>query len=58
MVMCDVCADCSKIREQEAREKANSDQLASTDVRTKEFENMVVLYKYATARFIQQSLQL
>ena len=38
--------DDSKLSEQEAREKASTDQLASTDIRTREFENMVHLYKY------------
>jgi len=44
--VCVCMADNSKLTEQEAREKASTDQLASTDVRTKEFENMVHLYKY------------
>jgi len=35
-----------KLSEQEAREKASADQLVNTDVRTKEFEAMVRLYKY------------
>ena len=35
-----------KLNEQEAREKVSTDQLASTDIRTREFENMVHLYKY------------
>ena len=38
-----------KLSEQEAREKANADQLVNTDVRTKEFEAMVYLYKYETS---------
>jgi len=46
-----VCVTASKLSEQEAREKANTDQLVSTDIRTKEFENMVQLYKYAVLSF-------
>lgn len=46
-----VCVTASKLSEQEAREKANTDQLVSTDIRTKEFENMVQLYKYVVLSF-------
>jgi len=49
-VLCVSVADYSKLTEQEAREKASTDQLANTDVRTKEFENMVHLYKYVVYR--------
>jgi len=45
-------ADNSKLTEQEAREKASTDQLASTDIRTKDFENMVHLYKYVVHRCV------
>jgi len=44
-VVCVCMVNNSKLSEQEAREKASTDQLASTDVRTREFENMVHLYK-------------
>lgn len=45
-MLCVYVVDNSKLSEQEAREKASTDQLASTDIRTREFENMVHLYKY------------
>jgi len=45
-MLCVCVVENSKLTEQEAREKASTDQLASTDVRTREFENMVHLYKY------------
>ena len=43
-MLCVHDVDNSKLTEQEAREKASTDQLASTDIRTREFENMVHLY--------------
>lgn len=52
---CVYAVDNRKLTEQEAREKANTDQLASTDIRTKEFENMVHLYKYVANTFLLSS---
>lgn len=44
-------SDCfvRKLGEQEARGKVSADQLVSTDEKTKEFEQMVHLYKWASA---------
>jgi len=49
-VLCICVVDDSKLAEQEARERASTDQLTSTDIRTREFENMVHLYKYVMTR--------
>ena len=46
----DLCV-CRKLGEQEAREKANADVLVNTDVKTKEFEAMVQLYKWEIIHF-------
>ena len=35
-----------KLGAQEARERASADQLTSTDEKTKEYEKLVILYKY------------